>query len=754
MLKAKDKTGKMSNENNLPLIESLQNEIKRLNRQLSSLMDMTARLEVHDLDHSLHFANQKRLMDFVERITLRMDDDDLMDIIVEEFLIELKADRVSYVLLNDGHSRTLAVSNEAVDKGGKRLPLPYFISIENENPFVKLLFNCLDKGNLQISDWNETIQILADSDIESAMEEEFQAALEDEFGLTGSVDCRVAMAFPIETTLGGRSLFCVQRSHNDQMWSKHQRELFQNMCRYAVTLLDQTQLAEHVRDLKDQLGSLIESMPSAIIGMDLLGTISTWNTKAQEFFGVNEEDAIGKVLWDIVPEYRFIQNAMADVLQVEEDKGLDFEPQPFKKANGNVVYHRANLFTMFSSNRGEVALRIDDVTRTVELNQQLFHSQRMETVGTLAGGLAHDFNNVLGGIVGTASLMKQRLRRLGDEKIDKESFLEDLEIIETCTTRASDMVKRLLTLARKTEMHLEPVNLNATIKSIVTLCQVSFESRIQVKAHFGPEDLWVLADPSQFEQAVLNICVNARDAMQSGGTLLISIAKFEVTDMFRQKHPGCAPNELVKISIKDTGEGIPLDLLDKVFDPFFSTKNEKGTGLGLTIVDAIVKEHNGFVEVSSDIKTGTTFRLYFPITQKTEGPAQAQVTEVVLGKGRILIVDDDEMMRKTTKRILTELGYESTTVANGASSVKMIEDGMAFDLVLLDVDMPGINGLDTAKILRKLIPGLRILFCTGRQHQYEMGDWLSQKNVWLLDKPFDLDKLSSAVRGALGKKSN
>ena len=217
------------------------------------------------------------------------------------------------------------------------------------------------------------------------------------------------MAFPIETTLGGTSLFCVQRIHSDQSWTRQQKDLFQNMCRYATSLLDQTQLSEHIRDLKDQLGSLIESMPSAIVGMDLLGTVTTWNGKAREFFGIAEDEALGRVFWELVPEYGFISHALKNVLQVEAGTGMDFEPQPYKRKDGSVVYHRANLFTMFSRNRGEVALRIDDVTRTVELNNQLFHSQRMETVGTLAGGLAHEFNNLLGGLVGTASLMKESL---------------------------------------------------------------------------------------------------------------------------------------------------------------------------------------------------------------------------------------------------------------------------------------------------------------------------------------------------------
>src|SRR5690606_24602068 len=279
-------------------------------------------------------------------------------------------------------------------------------------------------------------------------------------------------------------------------------------------------------------------------------------------------------------------------MQVEAGTGMDFESKPFKRKDGVLVYHRANLFTMFSRDRGEVALRIDDVTRTVELNHQLFHSQRMETVGTLAGGLAHEFNNVLGGMVGTSSLMKQRLKKgIGDP----ESLLEDIEVIESCAARASAMVKRLLALSRRAPITMEPMDLNSVARNLVALCRQSFESRIQILAKLPEGEVWISADRSQLEQAILNICVNARDAMTSGGTLTLTVRRVGVDDAMRLRHPAITASELVLLSIKDTGEGIPLENLDQVFEPFFTTKSENGSGLGLTIVDAIMRQHKGVV---------------------------------------------------------------------------------------------------------------------------------------------------------------
>jgi PAS domain S-box-containing protein len=728
-------------------LRALQAQNERLTKQLSTLMDVFSRLEITDLEHSLYFSNQKRLMDFVQRITLRLDDDDLMDVIVEELLIELKADRVSYILVGDGPQPTWAVSQEAVDRGIKRLPLPYFVSAQPAGPFVKFLQKAAKHPGAPTScEWSEPISIVPDNQFETDLEAELQAALEDEFDLARKVECRAAMAFPIETTLGGTSVFCVQRLHSDQGWTRQQKDLFQNMCRYASSLLDQTQLAEHIRDLKDQLGSLIESMPSAIIGMDLLGTVTTWNGKAREFFGFSEDEALGRVFWDLVPEYRFIAHALKNVLQVEAGTGMDFEPQAFKRKDGGMVYHRANMFTMFSRDRGEVALRIDDVTRTVELNNQLFHSQRMETVGTLAGGLAHEFNNILGGLVGTASLMKERLLQ---GRADDKSLLEDVEVIQNCTSRAQSMVKRLLALSRRADSSMEPLELNALVRNLVALCGHSFESRIQVKARLPKDETWILGDRSQLEQAILNICVNARDAMKSGGTLTLTVGSHRVDDAFRKRHSACSVDELAVIGIRDTGEGIPLGDLDKIFEPFFTTKRENGSGLGLTIVDSIVKQHKGFVEVDSDPRSGTRFQLFFPPTARAEGKEPGAPAKAPTGHGEILVVDDDETIRLTVARIMGELGYTPATAADGATAIRMLEGGLHFDLVVLDVDMPVMNGLDTAEVLWRIRPGLRILFCTGRQHQYEMGGVMARPEARLVLKPFDMPTLATKVREAL-----
>ena len=388
-------------------------------------------------------------------------------------------------------------------------------------------------------------------------------------------------------------------------------------------------------------------------------------------------------------------------------------------------------------------MRIDDVTRTVELNHQLFHSQKMETVGTLAGGLAHEFNNVLGGMVGASSLMKQRIL---NGQPDLKELTEDLEVIENCTQRAQAMVKRLLALSRRADNVREPIELVAVVKNMVSLCSHSFESRIQVVAKVSEKEIWIQADRSQLEQAILNICVNARDAMKSGGRLTLGIHAFKVDSAFQKKHVDCNESELVELSIQDTGEGIPLAALDQVFEPFFTTKRENGSGLGLSIVDSIMKQNKGYVDLESDAKTGTNFRLYFQKGAPNRGLEALATPNAPRGKGEILLVDDDEIIRRTSARILGELGYTPATASDGASAIRFLENGLHFDLVILDVDMPVMNGLDTAQVLWKLKPDLKIIFCTGRQHQYELGPTLKKPQASLLLKPFDMGDLANTVR--------
>lgn len=736
--------------------EDLREKNAKLKAQFSSLLESYAKLELTDLRRNQLAENQKRLIDFIQRIAQRLDDNDLMDVLVDEFVVELGADRVSYILPGNGPRRRLAVSNEAVDKGESHLPIPYFISEDSDPEYIDMVYKCIDEEQLVVSKYSSPIQIHTDTSFQVPMEQNFQYALEEEFGLVSKVECQVVMMYPIKIS-GGDSVISLQRTKSNRSFSEPQKELFKDMCRYAGMLLEQTQMTQEIRDLKDQLSSLIQSMPSAIIGMDLLGTITMWGGRAEDMFGISEDEALGRVFWEMVPEYVFVSNALMDVLRYDSGQGVDFSKVTYRTPEGDLVYHQVNLFTMFGSNRGEVALRIDDITKQEELNQQLLHAQRMETVGTIAGGLAHDFNNVLGGLVGTLSLMKQRLlKRKAQNPTDNHLVfdLEDIEIMESCTTRATDMVKRLLSLSRKTKVEMEPLDLCEITKNIHTLCNASFESRIKIEGFYPAGKLWIEGNKTQLEQVILNLCVNARDAMKKGGVLSLDLSLSPLKPEFKQKHQSIHHDKMVTLRIKDSGEGIPKKDLDRIFDPFYTTKeDEQGTGLGLSIVDKIVKEHNGFLEVESSLNQGTVFTLYFYPTAPGKTAEVREQGNLEMGAGDVLVVDDDEIIRKTISRILYSMGYSVSTASSGATALGMIESGLNYHLVILDVDMPVMSGLDTFRLIRKKHAHIPILFCTGRHHQYQMQDVLGEENTWMITKPFSLEELNRMVKTCFeGKK--
>jgi PAS domain S-box-containing protein len=744
------------------IILDLKEKNAKLREQFSNLLDGYTKLELTELKTNQQADNQKRLIDFIQRIAKRLDDDDVMDVLVEEFLLELNADRVSYILPGNGPMRRLAVSNEAVEAGIKRLSLPYFISNETDEQYTQLLYKSLQEEMLCASSWKEPITLVSDAEIQLPMEQNFQMAMEEEFNVVSQVSCQVAMAYPIRTKMGGDAIVCVQRSESNKPWNESQEQLLRDMCRYAGLLLEQMQLTQKIRDLTDQLSSIIQSMPSAIIGMDLLGTINMWGGRAEDLFSISEEEALGHVLWELIPEYEFISHAMMDVMALAGE-GLDFENFSYRKSDGTIRYHHANLFTMFGSNRGEIVLRVDDTTKQVELNNQLFHAQRLETVGALAGGLAHDFNNVLGGIVGTLSLMKLRTQaRLQQEDAvtevieEAQEDMEDIAILENGAARASDMVKRLLSISRKTVIHMEPVEANSILTNVTKLCKASFNSNINIISDVASEPLWMEADATQLEQVFLNLCINARDAMEKEekGHLTLNLSKSPITSVFAQANSNYEREEIISIKISDTGEGIELEDFDRIFDPFYTTKSaDKGTGLGLSIVDKLVKEHGGIMELSSTRGVGTTFSMYFPIID-TPKSIETETVEAIStsGEGDILVVDDEDIMRTMLSRALFGMGYTVATASSGASALSMLESGLHFDLVILDVNMPIMSGLDTTRIMRNTIPNVKILYCTAEQNNSQVQKTLEDSNTWLIHKPFSLEALGKKVQECLAHK--
>ncbi|OHD21367.1 MAG: hypothetical protein A2Y34_13250 [Spirochaetes bacterium GWC1_27_15] len=505
-----------------------------------------------------------------------------------------------------------------------------------------------------------------------------------------------------------------------------------------------------IKTLQVYLSNIIESMPSLIISLDNKGHITQWNKACYLFTGIDAINAIGKPLWDIFPFFYKYKDDYFDSINSNCKK--EFFKEKF--SNGNIKFINITIFPLSSIQEKGGVFRIDDVTELEKTEEQLRQAQKMEIVGTLAGGLAHDFNNVLGGILGTISLIKFKYQK--NNKIEKDEFLEFFNIMENASKRAAGMVQQLLALSSRQELSLIEVNLNFSIKNVIKLCQNSFDKSVEFVPEYSKEEPMVLADSGQMEQIMLNLCINAYHAMtimrtdqnQWGGKITISLRKIHSDEYFIITHPNAKEIDYWVISVNDTGVGIDEAAKEKIFEPFFTTKTKGiGTGLGLSIINNIVNNHNGFIDLYSEKGIGTTFNVYIPSYKKANiKDSGEEYDDVCMGEGLILVVDDELIMRKTAKEILKECGYDVLTAENGENGIVLLQKNIdEVKLVVLDMIMPGLSTKDTYILMKKIKPNVKILLTSGFKNEERINDIINIGAKGFIQKPFSMTDLSKTV---------
>ncbi len=399
---------------------------------------------------------------------------------------------------------------------------------------------------------------------------------------------------------------------------------------------------------------------------------------------------------------------------------------------------------------------LSDVEKNI-LESQLIQSQKMETIGTLVGGLAHDFNNLLGGIVGSLSLL-----RYDYEEIEKDELLQYLSIMENASARATDLVKQLLAVASKQDLAMVPVDLNLAVNHIVKISKNTFDKSVEIKYNYHGTPAMTNADPVQIEQVLLNLAINACHAMTvmreedeiQGGTITIDIRKIHADKLFLQTHPEAREIDYWIISIEDTGVGISKKNMDRIFEPFFTTKKNiqiKGSGLGLTMVYNIVHDHDGFIDVYSELKMGSVFNVYLPVFEQEYSEKTGETEkEIINGEGTILIVDDEELIRVTTKKMLQTSGYKVILAENGEEGVKIFKQYHdTIDAVILDMAMPKKSGRDSFYEMRKIDPEIKVLLATGYRHDERSEEIIQSGVKGFIQKPFTVYELSEAIHRVL-----
>ncbi len=503
-----------------------------------------------------------------------------------------------------------------------------------------------------------------------------------------------------------------------------------------------------LRESQERYLSILEASPDPVVLNDTEGNVVYINPAFTRVFGWTLDDLSGQQI-DFVPEEAWVATNRR-LQQIKRGRSFHgFETRRLNKEGKLLDISMSAAAWRDSQGRpsGSV-ITLRDITEHKKMEAQLQHARKMEAVGTLAGGVAHDFNNVLQAISGYVQLM---LRRKAPD--DPEN--EPLEAIDQAIGRAGLMINQLLTVSRKLESRPVPVDLDRMVVDVCRLLERTVPRMIDIEIRSDPDLKPVFADPTQLEQIILNLGGNARDAMPDGGKMVFTTANLEVKEGAVRPHAEIDPGTYVTLSVSDTGVGMDAETAEHIFEPFFTTKQlGKGTGLGLATVYGIVKKHDGHIACDTGPGWGTTFTIYLPALKGERPVAEAaSVEEIQIQGGRetILVVDDEATILDVGRQILDEYGYTTLAATSGEEALQVYRD-QDVDLVILDLNMPGMGGQKCLERLKEIDPGARVVIASGYSAETASGKAIRAQVDGYIGKPYRLHDLLKMVREVLDAK--
>ena len=495
-----------------------------------------------------------------------------------------------------------------------------------------------------------------------------------------------------------------------------------------------------------QSRGVIDTALDGFAQLDEAGLVLQWNPRAQTVFGWTREEAVGRRLIDLVVALddrvrfaEYLPPTLGSALSPSGGRQIEAVTREGKKL---IVELSISILVINNGMRFNVFMR--DLTEKVLIEAQLRQAQKMEAVGQLTGGLAHDFNNLLQGIIGSLDLIQLRINAGRSENIGR--FVEGAL---TSANRAAALTHRLLAFSRQQPLDPRPIEANPLVASMEDLLRRTMGEQIQLAFELAA-DLWsTLCDPNQLESALLNLSINARDAMPAGGRLTIRSHNVDIDPTMAGTLRDVASGQYICIDVTDTGTGMPQEIVARAFDPFFTTKPAgQGTGLGLSMVYGFARQSNGHCEIRSKSGLGTTIRLYLPRhSAEVQAPAPVLASHSPAGKGEmVLVVEDEPVVRKIVLEVLDQLGYQSIEAASGEAGLEVLGSGQAIDLLISDIGLPGLNGRLLADAAKQLPPGIKVLLMTGYASGAALAAGFLAPGMELITKPFTVQALALRIR--------
>jgi PAS domain S-box-containing protein len=518
----------------------------------------------------------------------------------------------------------------------------------------------------------------------------------------------------------------------------------------ARDITEKRKAQERLLESEQMARGIIAHALEAFIQVDEGGRVLEWNPQAEAIFGWTRQEAVGSPLTSLFLPKEFgprHPKLSAQLLQEENATvGERFELEAIRR-DGEKIKIEVSLIALRRRTGCVFNSFVRDLTEKIAAEEKLRHAQKMEAVGQLTGGIAHDFNNMLTVITSTIDFLAEAVS-------DRQELAEITTLISEAASQGAQLTGHLLAFARKQPLQPREIDINALLRESTKLMLPTLGEHIEIRAMLKDRVWPALVDPSQLSTALLNLALNARDAMPSGGKLTLETDNIVLDESYAALNRDVQPGNYVMISVSDNGTGIPEAIRDKIFEPFFSTKEVgKGTGLGLSMVYGFVKQSNGHIKIYSEEGHGTTFRIYLPQGGGTpsDQPVKVVSEDLIGGDNEtILVVEDDRLVRTSVTAQLRGLGYRTISASNAGEAIAAIEGGAAFDLLFTDLVMPGpMNGRQLAEEVARRHPPLKVLFTSGYMEDVVVHHGRLDPDILLLAKPYRKTDLARMVRVAL-----